>query len=84
LDWLLAAAAARRLRLLPCLTNYWADYGGMRCYVRWAHKQRGQQASRQKPYCTVDLEHRRPAHAAMLPAAFAASFKRRRCRPFLL
>jgi endo-1,4-beta-mannosidase len=46
LDWLLAAAAQRRLRLLPVLTNYWRDYGGMRRYVAWACAQRGQQVRR--------------------------------------
>ena len=40
---MLAEAAARGLRLLLALTNYWADYGGMRQYVAWACQARGQQ-----------------------------------------
>lgn len=47
LDWLLAEARARGLRLLLNLTNYWNDYGGMLQYVAWACKQRGQQVRRQ-------------------------------------
>jgi mannan endo-1,4-beta-mannosidase len=43
LDWLLAQAAARGLRLLLVLTNYWKDYGGMRQYVAWAAQQLGTQ-----------------------------------------
>lgn len=43
LDWLLAEAAARGLRLLLVLTNYWKDYGGMRQYVEWACQRRGEQ-----------------------------------------
>ena len=37
LDWVLAEAAKRGLRLLLALINYWPDYGGMQQYVRWAH-----------------------------------------------
>lgn len=44
LDWLLAEAAGRGLRLLLVLTNYWRDYGGMAQYVTWARQQRGEQA----------------------------------------
>ncbi|MEW5302949.1 MAG: hypothetical protein WDW36_005686 [Sanguina aurantia] len=36
LDWLLAQCAARQLRLLLTLVNYWPDYGGMGVYVRWS------------------------------------------------
>lgn len=35
LDWLLAAARARGLRLMLCLTNNWHDFGGVPQYVRW-------------------------------------------------
>ena len=35
-DWLLIEAGRRGLQLLPCLTNYWPDYGGMPQYVRWS------------------------------------------------
>lgn len=45
LDWLLAEAAQRGLRLLLNLTNYWKDYGGMAQYVEWACQQRGQRVS---------------------------------------
>ncbi|KAL4858577.1 Mannan endo-1 [Chlorella vulgaris] len=43
LDWLVTEAAARGLRLLLVLTNYWKDYGGMRQYVAWACAQRGEE-----------------------------------------
>lgn len=46
LDWLLAEAAARGLRLLLVFTNYWRDYGGMAQYVAWARQQRGEQVGR--------------------------------------
>ena len=36
LDTLLVECSKRGLRLLPTLTNYWKDYGGMRQYVRCA------------------------------------------------
>ena len=41
LDWVVAAAAARGLRLLLCLLNYWPNYGGMQQYVRWSMEARG-------------------------------------------
>ncbi|PRW56628.1 Mannan endo-1,4-beta-mannosidase 1 [Chlorella sorokiniana] len=43
LDWVIAEAGWRGLRLLLNLTNYWKDYGGMRQYVQWAYQARGQQ-----------------------------------------
>ena len=36
LDELLALCAARRIRLILTLTNYWDDYGGIQQYVEWA------------------------------------------------
>ncbi len=36
LDWLLAEAAARGLRVVLALSNYWAAYGGVKQYVRRA------------------------------------------------
>ena len=36
LDYVLAAARARGLRLLLTLTNYWDDFGGIQQYVEWA------------------------------------------------
>jgi mannan endo-1,4-beta-mannosidase len=51
LDWLLAQAAARGLRLLLVLTNYWKDYGGMRQYVAWAAQQRGVQVRVGAAHC---------------------------------
>eukprot|EP00887_Chlorella_sp_A99_P006108 scaffold22.g6108.t1 len=41
LDWVVAEAGRRGLRLKLVLTNYWEDYGGMRCYVEWSCQQRG-------------------------------------------
>ena len=41
LDWLLAEAARRRLRILFALTNYWGAYGGMLQYVKWSCQRRG-------------------------------------------
>ncbi len=41
LDAVVAGAAARGLRLLLALTNYWEDYGGMRQYAAWAREARG-------------------------------------------
>lgn len=43
LDWVVAEAGRRGLRLILNLTNYWKDYGGMRQYVQWAYEARGQQ-----------------------------------------
>lgn len=37
LDWVVAQAGARGLRLIFALTNYWAAYGGIKQYVRRAH-----------------------------------------------
>lgn len=34
LDWVVAAAKARGLRLILTLTNYWPEYGGLAQYVR--------------------------------------------------
>ena len=36
LDWVIAQAGARGLRLILALTNYWAAYGGIKQYVRRA------------------------------------------------
>ena len=36
LDYVVDAAAARGLRLILALTNYWPDYGGMDQYVAWS------------------------------------------------
>lgn len=34
LDWVVAAAMARGLRLVLVLSNYWHEYGGLPQYVR--------------------------------------------------
>ena len=36
LDWLLAEAGTRGLRVILALTNYWAAYGGIKQYARRA------------------------------------------------
>jgi hypothetical protein len=36
LDFVLASAQARQIRLLLTLTNYWDDFGGIQQYVEWA------------------------------------------------
>ncbi|KDD76944.1 hypothetical protein H632_c59p2 [Helicosporidium sp. ATCC 50920] len=36
LDWLVAEASNRNLRLILTLLNYWEDYGGMAQYASWA------------------------------------------------
>lgn len=36
LDWLLAEAHRRGLRLLFTLTNWWEDYGGVPAYITWS------------------------------------------------
>lgn len=89
LDWLVTEAAARGLRLLLVLTNYWKDYGGMRQYVAWACAQRGEEVR-----CTTVAQHTSPAawwisaccqlNQCRCPAAAAASQRRRRrCRAIL-
>ena len=37
LDWVVAQAGARGLRLIFALTKYWAAYAGIKQYVRRAH-----------------------------------------------
>lgn len=49
LDWVVAGAVARGLRLLPCLVNYWPEYGGMGQYVRWSQEARGLPPSHPAP-----------------------------------
>lgn len=34
LDWVLAEAAKRRLKVMLTLVNYWSAYGGMQQYVK--------------------------------------------------
>jgi mannan endo-1,4-beta-mannosidase len=41
LDRVIMEAGKRKLRLLLVLTNYWPEYGGMECYVRWSRQLRG-------------------------------------------
>ncbi len=36
LDWVVAQAGARGMRLMLTLTNYWHDYGGFQQYLRCA------------------------------------------------
>lgn len=36
LDYLIAGASRRGLRLILVLTNYWPEYGGMQAYLRWS------------------------------------------------
>jgi mannan endo-1,4-beta-mannosidase len=38
LDWVVAEAGRRGLRLVLPLVNYWRDYGGMGQYVAWSRK----------------------------------------------
>ena len=72
LDWVVAQAGARGLRLIFALTNYWAAYGGIKQYVRRAHALftvaclLGRRAA---------LQVCRPLHEAPR-AAFAAKFRR--------
>lgn len=88
LDWLVAEAAARGLRLLPVLTNYWQEYGGMRCYVRWACAQRGQQVllglCRLGDYVGSVLQHRRVEPLLQRGAAPKARPDQRRAVPAAL
>ncbi len=55
LDWVVAEAKRRRLLLLPCLLNYWDDYGG----ALWS-EQRGAVCWRYQP---------RPSISANAPLA---------------
>jgi mannan endo-1,4-beta-mannosidase len=41
LDWVVAEAGRRGLRLLLPLINYWPDYGGTRQYVAWSREAQG-------------------------------------------
>ncbi|GAB4817240.1 hypothetical protein N2152v2_004286 [Parachlorella kessleri] len=41
LDFVVAEAGKRGLKLLLDLTNYWQDYGGMLQYVTWSRQQQG-------------------------------------------
>lgn len=36
LDWVIAQAASRGMRVMLTLVNYWADYGGVDQYVAWS------------------------------------------------
>ncbi|KAI8466427.1 MAG: glycoside hydrolase superfamily [Monoraphidium minutum] len=36
LDWVIAQCAARGLRLMMTLSNFWEDFGGFPQYVRWS------------------------------------------------
>ncbi|KAA6412341.1 MAG: mannan endo-1 [Trebouxia sp. A1-2] len=41
LDFVLAEAARRGLKVLLALTNYWTPFGGMTQYVKWSCERRG-------------------------------------------
>ncbi|KAK9846590.1 hypothetical protein WJX81_007289 [Elliptochloris bilobata] len=57
LDWVLAQAGARGLRMILVLTNYWEAYGGIKQYVRWSCERRGVEVNDRAedfyadPYC---------------------------------
>lgn len=51
LDWVVAEAKRRRLLLLPCLLNYWDDYGG----ALWS-EQRGAVCWRYQPRPSISCQ----------------------------
>jgi endo-1,4-beta-mannosidase len=41
LDFVIAEAQKRNIRVILSLVNYWGAYGGMAQYVRWSYDRRG-------------------------------------------
>jgi endo-1,4-beta-mannosidase len=55
MDRLLVECSKRGLRLLPTLTNYWQEFGGMQQYVRCATRTAGDKAW---PQFITNMHHR--------------------------
>ena len=72
LDFVVAAAQARGLRLLLTLTNYWDDFGGIQQYVEWAEASGDTSADYKEGACAApaSIAHtlrfdRAPLHAQL-------------------
>eukprot|EP00965_Chrysotila_dentata_P244845 6206204-Pleurochrysis_carterae.AAC.2 len=77
LDFVVAEAKARGLRLLLPLVNYWTDYGGIQQYLRWARKSRNQYwAPDNSCPAFFTLEESRQQYKAMVAAVTSHVNKR--------